>query len=494
MNNGIQKTGIFKLKSEPYLKPISDLGIGFYNLDENTASLRFNIYNTKGPLLLGDENLKVYGYFKSRNGSVSGAIDLIIVDGMNGIVEVTLDKEFLQASTDTIVDGQLYIGVNNVDNKPEYNEVAVLGEFTFEVADALINKVSSFTKIEYIRMFDKLKEQIQQRVYDIEQAIANGADYVAEMKTTLANGKAELNNIVTDGINDIKILVEQYKKDVLNLKNTAETNIEKVSTDSIKQMRDETESIIDGVNENTAETINHVNTKIEEFNGIVEDNGLLTQQELNNELKDLQWQKYELTNEDGSYPSLINLDLYNDDVLHTLKPGNYYYYNSTGPADGGIMQIFNNLGSTVKKIIIYDYKSNKTYINSYRKAVGKFIGWKELTNNQTDTGWLPITWLNGAKQSTITEFTSGYRVLESDGVKRVYLKLSAVNVTSNQVLASIPQEITGGEDHYGVATSTIAKVPLKIKISSDGSIAMYKYTTDTWETNSYIVIEMNWII
>ncbi len=160
---------------------------------------------------------------------------------MNGIVEVTLDKEFLQASTDTIVDGQLYIGVNNVDNKPEYNEVAVLGEFTFEVADALINKVSSFTKIEYIRMFDKLKEQIQQRVYDIEQAIANGADYVAEMKTTLANGKAELNNIVTDGINDIKSLVEQYKKDVLNLKNTAETNIEKMSTDSIKQMRDETE-------------------------------------------------------------------------------------------------------------------------------------------------------------------------------------------------------------------------------------------------------------
>ncbi len=241
MNNGIQKTGIFKLKSEPYLKPISDLGIGFYNLDENTATLRFNIYNTKGPLLLGDENLKVYGYFKSRNGSVSGAIDLNIVDGMNGIVEVTLDKEFLQASTDTIVDGQLYIGVNNVDNKPEYNEVAVLGEFTFEVADALINKVSSFTKIEYIRMFDKLKEQIQQRVYDIEQAIANGADYVAEMKTTLANGKAELNNIVTDGINDIKSLVEQYKKDVLNLKNTAETNIEKMSTDSIKQMRDETE-------------------------------------------------------------------------------------------------------------------------------------------------------------------------------------------------------------------------------------------------------------
>ncbi|WP_147640892.1 BppU family phage baseplate upper protein [Mammaliicoccus lentus] len=493
MNNGIQKTGIFKLKSEPYLKPISDLGIGFYNLDENTATLRFNIFNTKGPLLLGDENLKVYGYFESRNGSVSGVIDLNIVDGMKGIVEVTLDKKFLQASTDSIVDGQLYIGVNNIDNKSEYNEVAVLGEFTFEVADALINKVSSFTKIEYIRMFDKLKEQIQQRVYDIEQAIANGADYVAEMKTTLANGKAELNNIVTDGINDIKNLVEQYKKDVLNLKNTAETNIEKVSTDSIKQMRDETESIIDGVNESTAETINHVNNKIEEFNGIVEENGLLNQEELNNELKELKWQKYELTNEDGTLRTLnVNNKM---DELHALKPGQYYLSGVAGLPQGvsqiGIANVSWRQDGNIKCITYIPYNSSIQFI---KRLSGSWSNWEQMNYKPSDTGWLPITWLNGAKQSTITEFTSGYRVLESDGVKRVYLKLSAVNVTSNQVLASIPQEITGGEDHYGVATSTIAKVPLKIKISSDGSIAMYKYTTDTWETNSYIVVEMNWII
>ena len=46
MNNGIEKIGIFKIKSEPYLKPISDIGIGFYNLDENTATLRFQLNNT----------------------------------------------------------------------------------------------------------------------------------------------------------------------------------------------------------------------------------------------------------------------------------------------------------------------------------------------------------------------------------------------------------------------------------------------------------------
>ena len=35
VDNGINKKALFKMKTEPYLKPISDLGVGFYNLDEN---------------------------------------------------------------------------------------------------------------------------------------------------------------------------------------------------------------------------------------------------------------------------------------------------------------------------------------------------------------------------------------------------------------------------------------------------------------------------
>ncbi|WP_239733884.1 BppU family phage baseplate upper protein, partial [Mammaliicoccus sp. M-M49] len=160
MVNGIDKKALFRLKAEPYLKPISDLGVGFYNLDENTAKIEFQLYNSKGTLQISEINIDAYAYFESANGSVSDVIDLEVLDGLNGIVGITLDKEFLQASTDTKVKGQVYVGVNNVDNNPENNEVAVFREFTFEVADALINKISSFTKIEYIRMFDQLKARI----------------------------------------------------------------------------------------------------------------------------------------------------------------------------------------------------------------------------------------------------------------------------------------------------------------------------------------------
>ncbi|MEB5784151.1 hypothetical protein [Staphylococcus pseudoxylosus] len=232
MTNGIDKKALFKLKSEPYLKPISDLGVGFYNLDENTAILRFQLSNTKGPLLIHKNNLTAYAYFESSNGSVSDVIELEVEDSNKGLVTITLDKDFLQASTSTKVKGQVYIGVNNVDNKPEYNEVAVFREFNFEVKDAFINKISAFTKIEYIRMFDQLKTRIKQRVLDIEEAIANGADYVAEMKSVLQKGIETLNQIVSDGKQDIQSYIKEAKATIDTTQTDAVDTIEKLAKDT----------------------------------------------------------------------------------------------------------------------------------------------------------------------------------------------------------------------------------------------------------------------
>lgn len=247
MENGHIKTGFFSQKSEPYLRPISDIGIGFYNLDENTAKLRFQLSNDAGTLLISDENLKVYGYFESSNGSVSDVIELNIIDELNGTVEITLDQDFLHASTSTKVKGQLYIGVQNVSGKPEYNEVAVLGEFTFEVADALINKISSFTKIEYIRMFSQLKTQIEKEVQDIQDAIKNGADYVAEMNTVKEQGITAINKTVTDG-----------KKYIDNVIAEAQTNINDTATSAITDVNTAKDSAISSMNTKVSESVGNV--------------------------------------------------------------------------------------------------------------------------------------------------------------------------------------------------------------------------------------------
>ena len=76
MANEIKKEAILKLQDEPYLKPISDTGVGFYNLDINTAVLTFQISKSGSPLLISEENAHSYAYFKSDNGSVSGVLDL----------------------------------------------------------------------------------------------------------------------------------------------------------------------------------------------------------------------------------------------------------------------------------------------------------------------------------------------------------------------------------------------------------------------------------
>ncbi|RIL39963.1 hypothetical protein BUY93_15390, partial [Mammaliicoccus fleurettii] len=133
----------------------------------------------------------------------------------------------------------LYISVNNVDGKPEYNEVAVLREFTFEVRDALTNKISATTKIEYIRMFDRLKVESEKRIYDIEQAIANGEDYVAEMKTVLQQGKDALNKLVADGTKEVNDTVTQAKLDVETSKTNAVNTMTQTKDTMLQAIEDE---------------------------------------------------------------------------------------------------------------------------------------------------------------------------------------------------------------------------------------------------------------
>src|SRR5699024_2183130 len=244
--------------------------------DENTAILRFQLSNSKGPLLIHENNLTAYAYFESTNGSASDVIELETEDSFNGIVTITLDKEFLQASTSTKVKGQVYIGVNNVDGNPKYNEVAVFREFTFEVADALINKISSFTKIEYIRMFDQLKSRIEQKVRDIEEAIANGADYVAEMKSVLQRGVETLNAIVDSGKKDIQSYNTQAKTDLTKIKDDSTEDITTTANNAKTSVQDTASIAVNSINTKSTEATEHVDSKVTEFNETVEANGFLT--------------------------------------------------------------------------------------------------------------------------------------------------------------------------------------------------------------------------
>ena len=495
MANGIDKKALFKFKSEPYLRPISDLGVGFYNLDENTAILRFQLSNEKGPLLVHENNLTAYAYFESSNGSVSDVIELEIEDSFNGIVTITLDKEFLQASTSTKVKGQVYIGVNNVDGNPEYNEVAVFKEFTFEVADALINKISSFTKIEYIRMFSQLKERIEKQVRDIEEAIANGADYVAEMKSILQQGIETLNAIVDDGKSDVQQYITQAKTDLTKVKDDATEDITTTANNAKTSLEDTADTSINSVTAKATEATEHVDSKVTEFNQTVADNGFLSPEILDGELEALEWQKYKLTEDNGSFKCL---DVGTD--MLTLKAGSYESSGFVNDPldDAGFYEVTVTESYNGRKVIhaVHSY-SNRYFVKTIHTN-GEDKGWKELTSNQTDTGWIPFNLINGSLSNTAYKssgddgFNCAYRTVVNGSVVNRYLRINATNLTPGQIIANLPSNFCKNAQTFPI------RIPTKyaggyLVIRPNGEIKFYiNGDSSAWISTDYAYGEITW--
>ena len=496
MENGINKNGFFDLKVEPHLKPISDLGIGFYNLDENTATLRFQLSNSTGLLLISENNLSVYGYFESSNGSVSDVIELEIVDELNGIAEITLDQDFLQASTSTKVKGQLYIGVRNVDGRPDYNEVAVLGEFTFEVADALINKISSFTKIEYIRMFSQLKAQIQKEVTDIQEAIKNGADYVAEMQTVKEQGITQINKTVTEGKTYIDSVIAQAKSDLDNTKDNAVSDITTTSNNAKSSVQNTASTVVNSINSKTTEATEHVDAKIAEFNGLLETEGFLTPEELGNQLGELEWQKYKLLEDDGV---LVDVSLENDlEALHSLKTG--LHYRIAVPIDNyelssknGFLTVIET--NVVKHILFRPYNSKRQFLKRYYKS---WNDWEEVGNNQSDTGWVTFDLINGAKSNTAYKgetdngFDCAYRTITNGSEVTKKIRINSTNLTPNQVIAQLPKNFAKNTQAFPVRVPT-SYAGGYIVIRPNGTVNFYiSGDRSNWNESAYAYGECTW--
>lgn len=492
MDNGIDKKALFKMKTEPYLKPISDLGVGFYNLDENTAIIQFQLTNDSGPLMLHENNIKSYAYFKSQNGSSSDVIDLEIVDNYNGIVQITLPKDFLQASTDTKVTGQVYIGVNNVSGKPEYNEVAVFREFDFEVKDALINKISSFTKIEYIRMFDQLKMRIEQRVKDIEEEIANGADYVAEMKSEREQGVKEINRTVTDGKAYIDNVVDQYKNEVATTKDDAIDDITSVSNNAKTSVTETADGVIKNINNISNDVTEHIDGKVTEFNGLLETEGFVTSEELGNQLDELEWQKHKFTEDDGQPIFYTSVDPL------TLPPGQYqisYMKNNPFKNNGSALYNVNVLKGTdkTKQVIAVLSYTGEVYIKNVHKGVD--LGWKQISNTQTDTGWISFSLINGVESNTAYKeveengFDCAYRVINNKKI----LRLNGSNVTHGQVIAQLPFEFCKQTQTFPITIASDFNGAF-IVIKPSGEVEFYIQGEKTsWGAENTIYGEVSWV-
>lgn len=476
----LNKIAKYQTKNEPYLKPISDLGIGFYNLDENTATLQFQIYNDNGPLLISNENVEVHGYFESSNGSVSTVDKLNVVDGMNGIAQITLDKEFLQATTSTTVTGQIYVAVNNVTDNPNNNQTAVLGEFTFQVADALINKVSSFTKVEYIRMFDQLREEIKQRTKEMEEDIGDIKTLVSEVENAVADGKADITKIKNDSISELE-----------DIANTTNASVRQQASQAISDIQSIVDEYSTKLNDETKEKINEVNETSDKVLESIKQNNVVTTEETEN------WQKYKLTEDDGTIKYYSKGTI--EDVTE-LPTGLYETVSNDDateqgiPLDNSYVQIkVWEAGRGRKEIELTSTFNSEKYFRLIHTDGTKDSGWQKISNNQNDSGWLPLRLKNGYKKSSTPDFEPSYRVIDNGDFKQVYVRLGVENIANEKnVVATIPSEFAPNKI-YSLGVSTTYKTPPKVIISG-GDIEFHPYNGDSYNSTDYIIYQDNWII
>ncbi|TJX90444.1 BppU family phage baseplate upper protein [Staphylococcus haemolyticus] len=496
----LEKVAKIDLEEEAYLKPISDRGIGFYNLDKNTAQFQFRVTKDNLPLLISTNNVKGYAFFKqstAKNGdrpSTSGVLDIEFLDPMTGLIGVTVPPWFLKSVTNSTVLGEIYLSLNDYKNEDK-DDTVVLGTFQFEVKDSLVNQISSDIKVSYIRMFDDLRDELENKVEQLKKDIGSTQSLIDTIKQLSASATQAIQKSKDDSINSINT----NKADALN-------NIEEQTTLSLAQIDSKKNDVQSGfeiaktafqnsVDQNTQTfdaKVTDVNNLIDKKVNDFQTNGALTKSDVDNLMGSYDWQKTALTQGNGATIPVYDLDF--DNPTQITKSGFYYLYKPVnGPVTLNGMLIVIYANANYMKFIYTPYTSNEVHI---RTKSGDWLPWQSI-NDFKDTGWINLPLVNGAYANT--EYTDrngypcSYRIVTQNGVTTNHLRINASNLFSGQIFARLPQDMVKNAQSFSVRTPT-GKPGCFLVINPTGDVLFYKSSiTGDWTEKDYIYAQVSWI-
>ena len=384
--DGLKKEAKITVVDEPRLKPITDENIAFYNMDINTAVLTFQVRKQDYPLEISKVNTDIYAYFVSDNGSSTGRVQVDYVNPMQGIIQLTLDNDFLKAATDTYVTGQIYIKA--VGRK----DTVVLNEFRFYVKDALINQIDADIKIGYIReiddLIDNFKEKIEivsQNFSDIETAQADFTAFVNAQKNAFIKQ-------VNDMKNEMNAFAENTQKDLIDRLNSIDDKM----LETLKELENGTENFITEselktllVNYPTNEQLttqldSKANVGDVTGNQSVElpDFDVIIKEKVDEALANAQLQRFAFTDDNGYIPRIDNPDF--DTMSGIDTSGFYYAYNPINSPDpnnqSGYLFVMAR-SSSYKKVLFFPFNRHKFYSRNMMGETTGWGNWYDATNN-----------------------------------------------------------------------------------------------------------------
>ncbi|MFI9579671.1 BppU family phage baseplate upper protein [Staphylococcus capitis] len=206
------------------------------------------------------------------------------------------------------------------------------------------------------------------------------------------------------------------------------------------------------------------------------------------------WQKYKLVNDNGNQiTNFTSSNRMTNEKLLSTQPGLYYNYeyHDAPSRNTGFVYVTQNAGGD-KKVYYSSYNRNDLYIKSYTSSVG-WIEWEEISNSYTDTGWIGLNVLNGAKAYTYssTYLPPSYRAIKIGGKTIVKMYGAFNNLTSGQVIASLPLEISPASImEFKLDKRTGGTNQILCYVSSNGDFKVVGSVPDTGE----YIIDVTWIV
>src|SRR5699024_922146 len=267
-------------------------------------------------------------------------------------------------------------------------------------------------------------------------------------------------------------------------------------------VQDTASTAVNSINSKATEVTEHVDAKVTEFNQTVEDNGFLTPDKLTEDLTALNWQKYKFTEDDGTIKYYTKGTI--TDITE-LPSGLYETVSDDDATEQGIP--LNNsyvqikvweAGSGRKEIELTSTFNSEKYFRLFHTDGTRDSGWKKISNNQTDTGWIPFDLINGAKTNTAytTEenpgFKCAYRIIKNGEETKKMVRINGTNLTHNQVVAQLPETFVKNAQAFPVrvpASDYSGYVVFKVSgevtfvISGDRSL---------WGEDAYAYGECSW--
>lgn len=427
------------LETTAQYQSLSKLNVQFWNQDRETAILQFRITKNDYPLSLSEENVKVFIALESGDSFlVDDKLDF--VDQLNGVVSYTIPTDFMKVATQ--VKGQVY--VTTLDEE----EVVVQRQFTFDVANDLIADLPAEDKIREIKYFSDMRAEVAQMMAKLNSDFEHMNDYVTQVQDTTQAGIAALTKLIDDkekAYNDN----HTAKMQELNDKGTEYST----KFDEDKQYMDE---------------------KFEAFKSSVNGSGLVTTGQSTN------WQKYKLTNDDGTRQYLKKGTIKD---ITTLAPGSYETVSDDDPTSQGLPS---SLTNTYLQIDITAASGDTTRkrIEVTSSFKGKVFYRIFHTDGENDTGWKEIALIDTANPFETTTGAQDKATTAENNAK----------VYTDTVASEINEVIFKGSAKGVGATLTLNK-PFtdydELKIFAYGHGAAECYVRDTDPSRKIIMYSFN---